>query len=132
MKSVIGLLLATQIYTANASAMMCTDLFKGAQAPTARSVDKIEVKEQRFKSLLDNLRATLSGNLATVWRSEWKTKLTVKRSNEYVFNLVKQNLSTTTAEKVLKGLNPYNEGFTRQVHQRMFELQKKGQTNEWD
>jgi hypothetical protein len=132
MKTLLGLLLATQIYSANASANMCRSLFTGEQAPVARTVDKVQVKQERFTNLLNNLRATLSGNLATVWRSEWKTKLSVVRSNEYVFNLVKQNLSKTTADKVLKGLNPYKEGFTRQVHQRMYALQKKGQTNTKD
>lgn len=136
MKFLLGFLLATQLFSvnvsANSSAMICRTLFTGENAPPKLNVDKVQVRQKRFTDLLSNLRATLSGNLATVWRSEWKTKLSVVRSNEYVLNLVKQNLSATTASKVLKGLNPKAEGFTRQVHQRMYELQKSGQTHPED
>ncbi|MCM2352516.1 MAG: hypothetical protein NDI63_02790 [Pseudobdellovibrio sp.] len=129
MKNLLGLLLAVQLYSSHSlAANACVDLFSGKQAPQARTVDKIQVKD-RFVTLLNNLRATLSGKLATVWRSEWKTKLSVLRSNEYVYNLVKLNLSPETLSAVLKDLDPKSEGFTRQVHQRMYELQVKGLTN---
>ncbi len=129
MKNLLGLILAVQLYSNySVAANACVDLFSGKQAPQTRTVDKIQVKD-RFVTLLNNLRATLSGKLATVWRSEWKTKLSVLRSNEYVYNLVKLNLSPETLSAVLKDLDPKSEGFTRQVHQRMYELQVKGLTN---
>lgn len=131
-KHIIALALTIQVYSAQSvAANACVDLFSGRKAPVTRAVDKIQVKD-KFVTLLKNLRATLSGKLATVWRSEWKTKLSVLRSNEYVYNLVKLNLSPETLDKVLNGLDPRSEGFTRQVHQRMFELQKQGLTNSND
>ena len=129
-KHLIALLITSQVYSVNAlAANACVDLFSGKKAPATRVVDKIEVQENRYVTLLKNLRATLSGKLATVWRSEWKTKLSVLRSNEYVYKLIKLNLSPETLDKVLNGIDPKSEGFTRQVHQRMFELQGKGLTN---
>ncbi len=129
-KQLLPLILVAQIYSANAvAANACVDLFAGKAAPPTRIVDKVQVEENRYVTLLKNLRATLTGKLATVWRSEWKTKLSVQRSNDYVNKLIKQNLSPETLEKVLDGLDSTSEGFTRQVHQRMFELQTKGETN---
>jgi len=128
-KQLLPLILVAQIYSVNAvAANACVDLFSGKAAPVTRVVDKVQVKENRYVSLLKNLRATLTGKLATVWRSEWKTKLSIQRSNDYVNKLIEQNLSPETLEKVLTGLDPKSEGFTRQVHQRMFELQTKGET----
>lgn len=129
-KQLLPLLLVAQIYSANAiAANACVDLFSGKAAPPTRVVDKVQVEENSYVTLLKNLRATLTGKLATVWRSEWKTKLSVHRSNDYVHKLIKQNLSPETLDKVLNGLDPKAEGFTRQVHQRMYELQVKGETN---
>ena len=131
-KHIIALALAIQVYSVQSvAANACVDLFSGRKAPVTRAVDKIQVKD-KYVTLLKNLRATLSGKLATVWRSEWKTKLSILRSNEYVYNLVKLNLSPETLDKVLNGLDPRSEGFVRQVHQRMFELQKQGLTNSND
>lgn len=132
MKNLLGLLLTLQLYSTNSvAANACVELFSGKKAPQVRIVDKVQAKD-RFVILLNNLRATLSGKLATVWRSEWKAKLSIQRSNEYVYNLVKLNLSEKTAAFVLKDLNPKAEGFTRQVHQRMHEIQTKGLTNAQD
>ena len=129
-KQLLPLILVAQIYSVNAlAANACVDLFSGKSAPITRAVDKVTVAENRYVSLLKNLRATLTGKLATVWRSEWKTKLSIQRSNDYVNKLIKQNLSPETLAKVLNGLDPKSEGFTRHVHQRMFELQAKGETN---
>ncbi|MES2803365.1 MAG: hypothetical protein V4654_12795 [Bdellovibrionota bacterium] len=129
-KQLLPLILVAQIYSVNAvAANACADLFSGEAAPATRVVDKVQVTENRYTTLLKNLRATLTGKLATVWRSEWKTKLSVSRSNEYVLKLVKQNLSPETLAAVLKDLDPKSEGFTRQVHQRMYELQIRGETN---
>lgn len=130
-RQLLPLILVAQIYSANAiAANACVDLFSGKAAPAmSRVVDKVSVEENRYVTLLKKLRATLTGKLATVWRSEWKTKLSVQRSNEYVFKLVKQNLSPETLAKVLNGLDAKSEGFTRQIHQRMYELQAKGETN---
>lgn len=132
-RQLLALVITAQVYSVNSlAANACVDLFSGKQAPISRAVDKIEVKDNRYVSLLKNLRATLSGKLATVWRSEWKTKLSVIRSNEYVYELIKINLSNETLNRVVTGLNYRSEGFTRQVHQRMFELQDKGLTNSND
>ena len=132
-KHLVALLLVVQVYSVQSvAANACVDLFSGKTAPVTREVDKIEPGQNRFVKLLKNLRATLSGKLATVWRSEWKTKLSVIRSNEYVYKLIKSNLSPETFEKVLTGLDPMAEGFTRKVHQRMFELQREGLTNSND
>lgn len=130
MKNLLGLLLAVQLYSSQSmAANSCRAMFTGEAAPQSRVVDKVKVTENRFTDLLKNLRATLSGKLATVWRSEWKTKLSVMRSNEYVFNLIKQSLSPETLKKVLNDIDPTSEGFVRKVHQRMYELQVKGETN---
>lgn len=130
MKQVVGLVLAVQLYSvSSAAANSCRAMFSGEAAPVTRVVDKVQVTENRFNNLLKNLRATLTGKLATVWRSEWKTKLSVSRSNDYVNKLIKQSLSPETLDKVLNGLDPKAEGFVRQVHQRMYELQVKGETN---
>lgn len=133
MKNLLSLLLVVQLYSANSvAANSCRAMFTSEAAPTTRVVDKVQVTENRFATLLANLRATLSGKLATVWRSEWKTKLSVTRSNEYVYNLIKQSLSPETLDKVLNGLDPKSEGFVRKVHQRMYELQLKGETTSND
>lgn len=132
-KQVIALILIAQVYSVNSvAANACVDLFSGRKAPATRVVDKVQATENRYVTLLNNLRATLSGKLATVWRSEWKTKLSVLRSNEYVYKLIKLSLSPETLDKVLNGIDPKSEGFTRQIHQRMFELQKQGLTNAGD
>lgn len=129
-KQLLPLILVAQIYSLNSvAANSCRAMFAGEAAPATRVVDKVAVTENRHTTLLKGLRATLTGKLATVWRSEWKTKLSVQRSNDYVNKLIKQNLSPETLDKVLNGLDPKSEGFTRQVHQRMFELQAKGETN---
>lgn len=126
----ITLFLALQLLTTQAFAEnKCVDLFNES---TIRVVDKVLVKDSKYNSLLNNLRSTLTGKLATVWRSEWKTKLSIYRSNNYVFNLLNQNLSAATLQAVLKGINPRSEGFVRQVHQRMYDLQKKGLTTPED
>ncbi|AZZ36530.1 hypothetical protein CIK05_06915 [Bdellovibrio sp. qaytius] len=132
-KHLLALLLTIQVYSAQSmAANACVDLFSGKQAPISREVDKVQVQESKYVTLLNNLRATLTGKLATVWRSEWKTKLSVKRSNQYVFNLINQNLSRETLAEVMKDLDVKDEGFTRHVHERMSNLQKQGLTNSND
>lgn len=132
-KQLLALLITSQVYSVDAlAANACVNLFSGTKAPATRVVDKIAVQDNHYVALLKNLRATLSGKLATVWRSEWKTKLSVLRSNEYVYKLIKLNLSPETLDIVLNGLDLKSEGFTRQVHQRMFELQGKGLTKSND
>lgn len=115
--------LSLNTYAANA----CVDLFSNYD--THRSVEKVRLTDVRYTDLLNNLRSTLTGKLATVWRSEWKTKLSVYRSNQYVFNLLNQNLSPETFKVVLKNLDVRDEGFVRKVHQRMSDLQRQGLTN---
>jgi hypothetical protein len=129
-KLFVTFLLAIQLFGTQSFAQnACVDLFNES---SLRVVDKVVVKDQKYNSLLNNLRSTLTGKLATVWRSEWKTKLSIYRSNQYVFNLLNQNLSAQTLQAVLKDINPKSEGFVRQVHQRMYDLQKKGLTTPED
>lgn len=128
MKKIVGFLLLAHLYSVNSfAAVSCESVFAN-EALQFRSVDKVQLEQTRFTGLLNSLRATLSGKLATVWRSEWKTKLSVVRSNEYVYHMVKQSLSPETSAKILAGLNYKEEGFTREVHRRMYELQVKGET----
>ncbi|OFZ30130.1 MAG: hypothetical protein A2622_09790 [Bdellovibrionales bacterium RIFCSPHIGHO2_01_FULL_40_29] len=95
---------------------LCKSLF-------IQPIENIVVHDKIFSQKIKNLRNTLSGKLATVWRSEWKTKLSVAESNRYTFDLINHFLTVESRAFVLDGLDLGHEGFTRQVHQRMYELQ---------
>ena len=131
----LTLLLHVQVSSA---APLCIDLFttqgqiaKIAQAKSAES-HKITIAEKQFDDSTQKLRSTLSGKLATVWRSEWKAKLSVLESNQYVKELVENQLTPASSQEVLKGLDLYQEGFTRDIHERLYELQSKGKSAEGD
>lgn len=47
----------------------------------------IELTAENFNLLFDNLNKTLSGNLATVYRSEWKAKNTFAEAEQYLEKL---------------------------------------------
>lgn len=98
---------------------MCRELFTTV-------IRKVIIPNQQFHNGTNTLRSTISGNLATVLRSEWKTKLSVKESNTYALNLMTKFLTVETRKAVLKGLDVKSEGFTRAVHMRLFEMQSKG------
>lgn len=80
--------------------------------------------ESQFDTLTDVLRATLKGSFVTVWRSEWKAKLSEEESNFYVLNLLERFLSEKTRALVLKDLDPSKEGFTRQISERLWKIQR--------
>jgi hypothetical protein len=123
----LSILWTGQSHASNAGS--CRDLFASSGSS---SVSKVIVSEGIYKKLLINLRATLSGNLATVWRSEWKTKLSVNRSNQFVLDMVEKFLTPETREAVLLGLDPSTEGFVREFHDRLYWLQKEGRLSEKD
>jgi hypothetical protein len=95
-------------------------------------VDRVYIPDKAYDHDVKQLRATLTGKLATVWRSEWKTKLAVKESNHYVLNLVNKFLSPETQKFVLDGLNMNSDGFTREIHARLWDLQQKNQLRPGD
>lgn len=103
---------------------LCRSLFQ--------QVERVAIPQWRFHQATQTLRATLSGKLATVWRSEWKTKLSTPQSNRYVLEMLHKFLTPETQQYVLRGLDPIHEGFTRKVHERMAELQKAQRLLEGD
>lgn len=117
------------------SAPRCISLFDNISTKIVSSSKKIEpvlITGKNFDQLTKDLKSTLSGKLATVWRSEWKTKLTYIESNQYVLEMIKSFLSPGTQEIVLKGLDINNEGFTQEVHKRISQLQNQKLLNEQD
>jgi hypothetical protein len=82
----------------------------------------VSIEHNQFMALTKALRATLAGNLATVFRSEWKTKLTVQESNTLVYEIAKSYLDPENFAKVMDGLNVQQDSFVRKVHKRLFEL----------
>ncbi len=98
------------------SAETCRSLFSA-------EIVKVFIADSTYQKDIKNLRSTLSGKLATVWRSEWKTKLSVSESNQYVNDLVNKFLTTHTRSVILSGLDINNDGFTREVHSRLYKLQ---------
>ncbi|MBC7465905.1 MAG: hypothetical protein H7256_07920 [Bdellovibrio sp.] len=111
---VATIMAATSSFAAN----MCHGLF-------STSIDKVIIPDALYTESTNTLRSTISGNLATVLRSEWKTKLSVEESNSYALNLMNQFLTSKTRKAVTKGLSIKDEGFTRKVHSRLFEMQTK-------
>jgi hypothetical protein len=85
-------------------------------------VPKIGISPAQFDDITDRLRKTLSGNLATVLRSEWKAKGSVQEANKYVRDLVNDFLTPETRALVTKGLRADSEGFIRTVAKRLFDL----------
>ncbi|OFZ32460.1 MAG: hypothetical protein A3D17_12870 [Bdellovibrionales bacterium RIFCSPHIGHO2_02_FULL_40_15] len=84
---------------------LCKSLF-------IQPIENIVVHDKIFSQKIKNLRNTLSGKLATVWRSEWKTKLSVAESNRYTFDLINHFLTVESRAFVLDGLDLGHEGFT--------------------
>lgn len=122
-KKIIVLLLISYA-SVSPAALLCRDIFD-LEPKNKTSIKKVEAPELLFDTSTKKLRSTLSGKLATVWRSEWKTKLSVVESNQYVYEMVNKSLTLETRQLLLKDLDVRNEGFTRQVHERMSELQEQ-------
>ena len=121
-------IVSTPTFAANS----CESIFDLSIVASIPLVVPAKISEEKFQSSTLDLRATLSGKLATVWRSEWKTKLQVQSSNSYVMNLVKTFLTPESQAIVLNGLNPSKEEFVSSVHERMYQLQKDGKLQAGD
>lgn len=107
------------------AADMCRSLF-------TTGVEKVTIPNATYNKEVSQLRETISGKLATVWRSEWKTKLTVTESNQYIIDLCKHFLTPETSQAVLKGLDINSNAFTRKVHARLYKLQSSGKMKPGD
>ena len=103
-------------------ANLCESYFEPS---SIAEIPRAKISEKTYRESTLRLRATLSGKLATVWRSEWKAKLEVKNSNQYVLNLVQTFLAPSSQAFVLRGLNPAKEEFVRAIHERMYQLQQE-------
>ena len=89
-------------------------------APDAR---RVWLDSAKFSELLMNLRKTLAGKLATVWRAELKTKLTVGESNQKFAELLGFALPRNIdREAFFKNLDPSKEGYVREVEKRMIAI----------
>ncbi len=102
-----------------AAAPLCSAVFQGTTVPV---VEKVSISEDQFNETTQDLRSTLSGKLATVWRSEWKTKLSFFESNQYVQQLTKELLTSESRKYVLNDLKVEQEGFVQQIHARIYDL----------
>ncbi len=110
------------------AAQSCRELFNFSPSKPA----KVTFEDKKFNSTTNSLRSTLSGKLATVWRSEWKTKLKIQESNQYVLDMVHDFLTPQSADFVLLNLDVKSEGFTRAVHARLSELKSKNEIQPGD
>ncbi len=110
----------------------CEIIFHHSSADSVPIVVPAKISEQEFRETTEGLRSTLTGKLATVWRSEWKTKLQVQSSNAYVQNLIKAFLTPETQAIILKNLDPLKEEFVRSIHERMYRLQQEGRLDASD
>ena len=86
--------------------------------------EKVSIPTSLFDRLTQNLRSTLGGKLATVWRSEWKSKLSARESGRYVDELLKRFLTAETYAAVVDGLHIDQPQFVQSVHRRLYELKK--------
>ncbi len=104
------------------AAATCFDTLNSKSTDTSDT--SISISHERFEKLTAALRATISGNLATVFRSEWKTKLTIESSNLLIDGFARLFLSPETLQTVLNGLDLHKESFTRSIHSKLFSLKK--------
>ncbi|MFN8944004.1 MAG: hypothetical protein ACK5WZ_05200 [Pseudobdellovibrionaceae bacterium] len=86
--------------------------------------EKVSIPTSLFDGLTQKLRSTLGGKLATVWRSEWKSKLSARESGRYVDELLKRFLTAETYAAVVDGLHIDQPQFVQFVHRRLYELKK--------
>lgn len=117
--------MATTMPSLGLAANQCRSLF-------TQEIEKVIVTNHDYSQNVHNLRDTLTGKLATVWRSEWKTKLSVIESNKFVSQMVNTLLTEKTRKKILKGLDVTSDGFTREVHARLYQMQTAGQLQPGD
>jgi hypothetical protein len=101
-----------------ASAGTCENL----QIEFGEAAASVPLTHDRFMALTRALRATLAGKLATVFRSEWKAKLTVSESNTLIYEIAKSYLDVETFNKIMDGLDINKDTFVRNVHKRLFEI----------
>lgn len=88
---------------------------------SAEAVPAITLPTPQFDSITKELSATLSGNLATVLRSEWKAKGPLTQSNAYVQDLL-GFLTPGTRAEITAGLDPQREGYVRELSARLYKL----------
>lgn len=131
---VIGFCVVTS--AAQASSQRCenilSEVISSSVVPTQDSPQgafKITIPDGVVQYITKVLRATLSGKLATVLRSEWKTKINEYQANEYVQKMLAQYLSPETFVTVMDGLSMQSRDFVKTVHRRLFELQKAEKLN---
>jgi hypothetical protein len=103
-------------------AASCVDILNSKKATTTES--SISISHERFEELTAALRATINGNLATVFRSEWKTKLTMESSNSLIDGFARLFLSPETLQAALNGLDLHTESFTRSIHSKLFAIKQ--------
>lgn len=100
----------------------------GAYALLSNTADPavagITLSAEDFDEVTRVLTKTLSGNLSTVLRSEWKAKGNIQEANQFIGNLLDAFLTKETRAMVLDGLDPQQEDFIRQVAARLNSLDK--------
>lgn len=104
----------------NANVPQCTQVLSSL-TPTK----SVHIPKKLFNQLTRKLRATLGGKLATVWRSEWKTKLNHHEANLYVHEMLLQLLTPQTYSIIISGLDTGDPQFVRHVHRRLYDLKTK-------
>lgn len=119
----LSLIFSNLVTLNSAHALQCIDVLASLTEPSVR------ISTPVFDRLTSDLRATLGGKLATVWRSEWKAKLNGQQSNQYVDQLIRQFLSPELYAEVTHGLENNNPRFVSEVHRRLFELKNQGRMN---
>ncbi len=115
-----AILFFSQSISFPANALQCRDVLVALTDPSLR------LSTTTFDRLTNDLRSTLGGKLATVWRSEWKAKLNGDQANQYVEKLLKQFLTVETYAEVTGGINSNDPQFVAHVHRRLFELKNQG------
>lgn len=120
----LALLVSPAFAAPEATADRCATGYSNFTAKTAvAELDpRVDISAAQFDEITDRLRKTLSGNLATVLRSEWKAKGSVGEANKYIQDLVNDFLTPETRALVTKGLNAKDEGYIRTVAKRLFDL----------
>ena len=106
-----------------ATSFACQDFINGSDEASSENVT---ISRTEYTRLLGALRATIDGNLATVWRSEWKAKLSAPQATQYVESMLQHFLSKKTFNEHFADLNSLQPDFMATVLRRLFELRKTG------
>ena len=99
-------------------ALRCESLFLSSNTSSNK------ISADTFDHLTSNLRGTIEGNLATVFRSEWKAKMNDQKSSELVEKIIRQFLSPQAYTEVVAGLDINTSDFVSRVHDRLYLLKK--------